>query len=418
MLKIIEGHHLYGMFTSTNFKRSTCQMKYVRSKSMHGFCLLVLSAGLLFSCSPQAAPTSPDDIISEEGYSISNDESTLNARLAVYDDTTLTIFAKQARKKKEMKLNLIATLDPPEIAGQPLSASHVTIKGNTAFVSYSTKGRKHQGGLELVDVSSTKKPKVISQILLENIDVTVAEVHSSNLVLGVAVDSENMDGFSSPAAVQFIKLKGKKLDQTGSLIDLPSFNANDIFYADNRVFVTSGSTGGMLTVFDKDTVVIHQLPVENAKAVAMVNNMIVALEGTGTRLHLYEKNSMDFIRSIEVGCENFIGAKSEIAVQNDYVFVSGWHCGVRVIDVNNNAIVGQFSLPAGQHCNAVSVDGDLAFLANDDAGITVLNVENDGSLSEEGTIQLAQNTNYVAFKGNKLFVANGLNGISIIEIKK
>ncbi|UCG72544.1 MAG: hypothetical protein JSV45_15070 [Chromatiales bacterium] len=78
--------------------------------------------------------------------------------------------------------------------------------------------------------------------------------------------------------------------------------------------------------------------------------------------------------------------------------------------------------------NAVTVDRDLMFISNREAGVYVAQADADfGSTACNAPQQITmlghlqfdnlQSANHVAYKGDCLFVAAGLGGVKIVEVE-
>lgn len=89
----------------------------------------------------------------------------------------------------------VAEVNPLSYNGQTLSATHVEILGNQAFVSFNTRGEVHLGAVEVIDLSDRQNPIVTSQIFFENADVNSItlsdEVVNGNIKLWVALSHAN-----------------------------------------------------------------------------------------------------------------------------------------------------------------------------------------------------------------------------------
>lgn len=382
--------------------------------------IFVTLAVFLAGCGePITGPASSQD---PPRIQVENNESRFEGRIQYHDDEVVKLYkldsvgTDQIVETKGFELRLRAEVAPPALDALPLHASHVTVKDGFAYVAYSTPNEAFGGGVEIYNIKDKNRPVLISQILLRDTDVRIAIRHGDKLYLGEAIDSEHAEQFSSPACLEAIVLENDKLTDQTQLVDLPSFNANDIAISGNTIFVTSGTTGGALSVLDLNSLeVISRIGMDRAKAVDLNDEHIVVMEGTGTNLHLYDRNSFNFLRTINIGTANFFEAKAEIDVINDKVYLSAWEDGMKVVDLNSGSIIGAIPVRAGGVCNGVSVAGEFVFMANGLNGMLVAQITESG-FAPIGRAVFPGSTNFVTARGNQIFVANGRGGFIYIEL--
>lgn len=376
--------------------------------------------GLIFvvsSCANQ--PTEPP---SQDRIIINNNSESLNQRIKYFDDVVIQLdvskynTAARLSGTSKLHLKLLAEVYPPVIDGEPLHASHVTLDDAHAYVSYSTVRNRFLGGVEIIDILDKRHPVIKSQALFLDTDITIAIPAENRLLLGEATDSDNNANFDSPACLEIIELQQGQLTSNTLRYDLPSFNANDIASFDNAIYVTSGTSNGAVSIFDKQTfALVNQISLEGAKAIAKSDGYVVVLEGTGTALHLFDRETFAFSKTIDLGCSNFFAAKAEIDIVDNIAYVSAWDCGTIVVDLTTEAITTTLPAPEGGHTNSVSVSGGRIFIANGSAGLLVAEIS-DLQLDIVGEAKFDGSANFVVAKDNLLFVANGVGGLKILEI--
>jgi hypothetical protein len=347
---------------------------------------------------------------------IDNDEDSLNLRVEYFDeDVTIEPLNPTQAKPSGIKIKLKATVSPPEVDGVTLHANHVTVDEDYAYVTYHTKGEKYCGGVEIINITDMKKPEIISQAIFNDTDATIAVRSDSKIFLGEATDSEGNESFDSPAALEVITLSDGKLTADTQRLDISSYNANDILLIGSKVCVTSGTTGGSLTIVDGDDFSVEKIiRLEGAKAIDSTEDTIIVMEGTGAKLHLYDYE-YELIKEIDLGLESNYQAKAEIDILDDRVYLSAWDAGMQVYDLNSEEIVNSVLVKKDGVCNAVSVEGDYAFMANATDGVYVVEITAQ-DLEVVGSIKFKSNANYVAVNNNKLFVAT-TDGLMIFEIE-
>ena len=87
-----------------------------------------------------------------------------------------------------------------------------------------------------------------------------------------------------------------------------------------------------------------------------------------------------------------------------------------IYDLKKDTLKG-FPAPEGGHCNAISINLELAFMANGSDGLSVLFITENG-FEEIGSVKFAGSTNFVATLDDLLFVANGSGGLKVLRIER
>ncbi len=383
--------------------------------------LLLVVAIILAGCGrgDLVGPGNEDRIV------VSNDEEELNKRITYFVDeqspnqpkSQVGKFSYQSLSSQEPQLKLRAEVAAPVVNGHTLHASHLTFDQRRTYVAFHTVNSAYRGAIEIYDVQNIAQPRILSQALFKDTDITIAAKQDGKLFVAEATDSEHSSQFDSPACLEIIELQNGALTNKSERYDLPSFNANDVACFDSTIFVTTGTTGGTLSFFSNHSMeLVHQIRMDRAKAVAKSNNYIVLLEGTGTRLHLYRRKTWQFEKTIEVGCENFFQAKSELDVVDNVAYLSGPTCGLMIVDLKSGKVTNALRPSGTGRTNAISVTEDgLVFVANGSAGLLMGKISGT-DVQVIGSAQFDGSTNYVAARGNNVFVANGVGGLKILEI--
>jgi len=364
------------------------------------------------------------DPFEAERIVLENDHEILNGRIKYFNqevplDSSSSFSKTASSKRPHTKLILLAEIEPPEIDGHKLQANHVTLSNDYAYVSYSTRNNEFRGGVEIFDLKTADRPVSRSLILFRDTDLSMAIEWDGRLYMGGATDSDHNSNFKSPAVLEVITLDDYRLTDISERVDLPSFNANDLACFDDAIFVTTGTTDGTLSIFDQHEnglILSKEIKINAAKAIDKNKEYFVVMEGTGTNLHLFDRPSREFLKTIPLGCPNFYKAKAEIQVVRNRIYLSAWDCGVMMYDLKKETLKG-FPAPEGGHCNAISVNLELAFMANGSDGLSVLFFSENG-FEEIGSTKFSGSTNFVATDGDLLFVANGSGGLKVLRIER
>lgn len=102
------------------------------------------------------------------------------------------------------------------------------------------------------------------------------------------------------------------------------------------------------------------------------------MQGIPARLRVYDGTTNAFVKSITVGGANITDSKSTASVVLSRSFVAAGDEGMKVVSLTTDAVVDSIprAIVAGLDptltvTNAVSVNDDLVFLANGEAGVYV-----------------------------------------------
>ncbi|KAA3662216.1 MAG: hypothetical protein DWQ10_02920 [Calditrichaeota bacterium] len=378
---------------------------------INAFITLITLTGLM-AYTACTKVTAPDEATVDA--QLNNNPEELNLHVLQGTPQKLS-FAGAAKVNAAYAFFLHATVAPLEWGDKVLHAVHVTLEGNYAYVAYATPENEYFGGIEIIEISDVSQPKILSRMIFTHSDITIALKSGNRLLLGGSANSDKLSQIASPAVFTLVELHDGLMSGDFEIFDLPSYNANDIMVIGESALVTTGTTGGGLSVFDLNTRDYGFIPIEGAKAIEVTPNGIFVMEGTGTNLHVYSALDTSFINTIPLGCPNMFQSKAETDVQNDLLFFSSGSCGMKAISTIDNTIVHDYPIPGGGHCNGVSVNNDLIFLANDTSGLALLQIDG-GNLEPMGTLSFGASVNYVISRDNKLFVAAAEKGLKIIEI--
>ncbi len=109
--------------------------------------------------------------------------------------------------------------------------------------------------------------------------------------------------------------------------------------------------------------------------------------------------------------------QGEVAVSGSYVYVANDYAGLRVINVvnpSNPYEVGYYDTPG--IAQGVAVSGSYAYVADDYAGLRVINIANPASPLEVGYYNTLGHAGGVVVSGNYAYVANELTGLRVVDV--
>ena len=379
---------------------------------------------------------SSDRIVSKNML-INNNLNSLSERISLTDNTPAYIFGDTTKKTMKNGLGEMATsvtiqvvsyLSPPEYNGEVLQASHVRIVDHYAYVTYNTQGPRYLGGVDIVDISSPSAPKLISSALFINEatnkgkDVSSVDVKfspSAKNLLWITGAEETRD---SALAERFELISSNQFESTQALnFSLKGYVGTDIRFYNDKVYVTSG-TGGGLTILDNQMKEVSFLNIENARSVDINKDYEIALGGNPG--HLYNPGKWDK----EIGGSADPESKSIIRLYNKFALAALGEGGLKCYDVSSDmpsTVISALPAPAVPEggapmdyvTNGVSVsDNGWVYIANGGAGLDIAKIDTNGKLTWMGNINLGASVNFVENNANYVFVARGVQGLKILKV--
>ena len=403
---------------------------------------------LAMACADAGVIEGPEDVPQESRITVQTDQAALRGRVRLASErlpiVSLVPGTAVTRSPADgsFQLVLVAEVDPPEMEGTTLQASHSVIHGNKAYVAYNVQGPERKGGVDVFDVSDPDDVTLESAALFEDTDVSALDLNgATELYLATATDDV---AFSTPAVLEVVDLQGGQLTTQSTRVDLPSYAGTGVRVQGNTLYVTSGTGGdpvGGLSIFDANTLQLALFdPFEDARAVDLKGDYVVTMRGTPGELRLYDAASGAYSTSYASGGANIPESKSTVFIAKQCAFYAAGDEGLRVVDLASGSTVLTLPVPdidgvelADEVTNGASASGNLVFIANGGAGLFVAQATHDlddqsgagcGSdnfgLQVLGQVQFPEgpSANYVDSKGSLLFVANGRGGLSIVRIDR
>jgi hypothetical protein len=377
------------------------------------------------------------DNIGSKGMLINNNLSSLNERISLTDNTPAYIFGDTAKKTMKsskgaiassVTIQLIAALYPPEYKGEVLQASHVRIVDHYAYVTYNTQGPRYLGGVDIVDISSPGAPQLVSSVIFINEEtnkgkdvssVDVKFIPSVKTSLWITGADETRDS----AFAERYELNSSNQFESGQSLNfsLNGFTGTDVRFYNDKVYVTSG-TGGGLTILDNQMKEVSFMNLENARSVDVNKDFEIALGGNPG--HLYNPGIWDK----EIGGSTDPGAKSILRLYNNFALVALGEEGLKCYDVSSglpSTVISELPRPAVPEgelsndyvTNGVSVsDNGWVYVANGAGGLDIAKIDTKGQLTWMGNVKLGASVNFVEANANYVFVARGVLGLKILKV--
>lgn len=424
--------------------------------------MVVLILGVFFSCQEKNYQEEVE-IINEEieiPYSVNNDEAELSSRIK-YIGRTATIEPVvsgigSAGRNSSSSVNgaqelyfweHVAEVDPLVIDGKTLSATHISLADNKAYVSYHKQGNEHIGAVEIIDLSNPNFPAIISQasFLKADINAVTSDFQGSNSSrkLWLAMSDSRFG-----AQVIEIESVGGLINENYRRVNLSnilegsgvSASANGVSVTNDYLYVTSGKTHGGTVVLDKNSLeglssesysdakyVAVNGRTSSSKIVSLVtgDNASIKVGNIGANLSstsydigsIFHQNVLETYRgksTMEFSPEN-----------NNNVYIAKGKDGIALVDITNGTIVSESKglMLMNGNTNGVTTDSDYVYAANGADGISISPHPNSGEkiepvfywdLDEEEDAS----ANFIMADGEWVFVAKGGGGFKILRKRK
>lgn len=407
---------------------------------------------VLFTASCDGGPSGPGNPANEsdERVDIDNQEGSLSGRVEHPDsevpvDSTTGSPAPGAAPSfapspKKVKLTLVASVSPPMVNGETVQATSVALQGaNKAVVSYNMRGAPRLGAIDWL-TNFKNKPRISASASFNDSDVSAV---SSDGNFVYAAESTSSSDFPYPAVIERLKLAGDKLTLDQNLrLPLTSYVATSVLRTDNGVYATSGD-GGHVFAFDENSLsLLGQYPLDDARWVAWDKDggRLVVVQGTPGRISLFSEGefpggSMSLLNTFPFPGANVPESKSTADIAGDKAFIAAGPDGVQIVCLNDGRSLGSVPRPDPAALgldpsvvvtNAVSVDADLMFISNGEAGVYIARGSEDfdatgcsqQQIERVGRLEFPdlQSANHVEFKNDYLVVAAGLGGVKIVRV--
>lgn len=394
-----------------------------------GFALAVLIA----SCSDETTIYSdPASEVSVEDSQIVLDNSISYENAGVLDifeqDQITGKFSKNAvdGDAGDYPLTVVAQVAPPSFSGGTnLTASHVDVVGDFAYVAYNTAGADYVGAIDIVNVSDPNNPKVTSRLYFVNADVNSVKYDNGYVYAVGGLDAEkSITATSNSFVAKIVAVSGVFNIGTGVEYGFQQgFNANDIKIASNKLMVTSGRDGS-ITVYDKNSLaILQEAPFSDLRALAQLNNIFAVLDAS-RGVSILDQN-LQVTKEIPINSDFGASSKRTLDFYKDNIVVSEGAKGAGVYNYSTGNLVEYIPIMVNPNgvdssdivTNAVATNDGILLMANGGAGLC-LSEDGGNNTTLVGILALEGSINYVATKGDYVFAASGKKGLQIVKLNK
>lgn len=418
------------------------------SKNIYRFTGILTACFIITACDNAEIPVLPDE--ANDRVSITNNLSVLSTRVSyssenipVDSNTPAALRLPSAGKKApDISFKLISQVQPPVVEGQRVQATSVTLtKKGAAVISYNMRGAPRLGAIDWINDSSDDYPDLTSGITFVDSDINAVNSDGDYIYTAVATDSVD---HPFPAVMERLKIKYRSTTLKDNIrVSLTSFAATSVLPVDKTVYATSGNQGGVYAFDAKDLTPLGEFPLHDARWVAMDedNHRLVVAQGTPGVLSVFEEGefsggSMSLLNTFPFPGANIAESKTTVEIVGGKAFIAAGPEGVQIMCLNDGTIIGSVPRPDPASLgldpsvvvsNAVSVDEDLMFISNGEAGIYVARADRDfdknncdsQNITMLGKLRFGdlQSANHVAYKKRYLYVAAGLGGVKVVKVK-
>ncbi len=327
--------------------------------------------------------------------------------------------------------------------GVTLSATHVVVKDDIAYVSYHARGEEHLGAVESIDLADPEEPEVIHQIFFNSADVNAIEVDqaapATSSRIWVALSDSKKGAILGELPTQSGNFTGEFNFAALSNL-LPegiSASANSIEHAGNYLYVTAGKSHGGVFMFDPNRLnLLGKKLFADAKYVVSngtqdgVSKVAVLQAGVSSALRIESLGTAAFATESPIGeisHQNTDAAsfgKSTLHFQangSNILYAAMGTAGLKAFNINggvNEIWHSPSEMLANGNCNGITTANGFLYAANGADGLAVFQLSNSADpklvfiwdLNEKGA-----SANFVETAGDFVFVAKGQGGLKILK---
>ncbi|MGI9547405.1 MAG: hypothetical protein ACR2MM_09230 [Flavobacteriaceae bacterium] len=396
--------------------------------------LVALAAFLAFLSCKDETTVYIDDL--QEDVVLETSETKLQSSVSFDQSGVLEIFEDDNLANRALRsaddpagdypLTLVAQVKPPTYSGKSeLTASHVDIEGNYAYVSYNSVGEEYFGGIDIINIADPNNPSVRSRLFYLNSDINTIKYHAGFAYIVGGVDAENSVTATSNSFLGKIAVSGGRFDLDAGITYgfQQGFNANDLVVKDGLVWVTSGKDGSLTSYSQNDLQIQDEVPFTDLRSLAIDGSNIAVLDaGSGVTIM---DSDLQIIKEIAINTNFGDFTKKSLDFDGDKIVVAEAEKGAGVYSFFSGQLVEYIPIllnPTGVDegdivTNAVASNDKVLLMANGGAGLC-LSEDNGTGTDLFGIIELEGSINYVASKDDYIFAASGREGLQIIKMNK
>lgn len=350
--------------------------------------------------------------------------------LDILDEATITgkyASSGKAQPAGDYPLTLVAQVDVPSFqGGENLTASHVVVAGDYAYVSYNTVDASFVGAVDIINVKNPRNPRVTSRLYYTNADINALAYDGGYVFLAGGVDSELSVTATANSFVAKILVSGGSFDLDAGITYgfQDGYNATDVEVVSDKVIVTSGQEGFVRVYNKTDLSTVVEAPYADLRAVAANETNIAVLDASAGVSILDQ--SLNTVKDIAIDSDFGVNTKRTLDFYGQNIIVSEGSKGAGVYNGSTGDFVEYVPIlldpatvdDADVVTNAVATNENVLLMANGGAGLCLSEDQENADTSLVGIIQLEGSINFVASKDDYIFAASGLEGLQIIKLNR
>jgi fibro-slime domain-containing protein len=307
-------------------------------------------------------------------------------------------------------MTLVGIVDSPVVDDIKLQATDVVWEGSWLYASYNVRGEKHLGALQVIDAKNPRDPKVVAEAIYRRTDLARIRVSGSRIFAAGADEKEG-------GTLEYFRLEEGVLKFEGHE-KVGSFSSTFLDLHGHDAIVSYGDVGGGVAVYDvkgakpelKSRVDLH-----DARWAAHDGEIgVVALAGSPGRLLR--------LGGPEVTLEGAgVGAPTWATIDHGRLYLSSDEAGLRVYDLRSLEKVAALPTKGNANGSAIASDGRLAFLANGEEGLVMVDVLDPRTPVALASIDVEDDSgsaNAVALSQDRIALADGLGGVKLLTYRR
>ncbi|WP_373520288.1 hypothetical protein [Aquiflexum sp.] len=385
---------------------------------------------LLFTATIMACVPDDKNPVSDPTITINTNSESLSKRFSLEGSGVVEIFGPDilnGRLSEEdlpagkVPLMMVSQVKPPVLEGKELTATHVDISDNYAFVSYNTVGPVFLGAIEIFDITDPLHPQIISQAVFKNGDVNSLSFKNGVLYAAAAFDIDQEPNIKTAAQLVKVHVSNGKFTSEFSKYDIEGYAAVDVCTTSEDIAVASGSNG-LVGLFNGTGEMHKNFHLDDLRAVKFGNDVIAVLSGTDG-IKILKPSNLETIQNIWIE-KDIAESKRTLDMAPGLLFASEGLRGVGVYSTSTGSFLQRLSIPIKPEgveegdvvTNAVSYADGKVFMANGGAGVAVSQIVENDVLEEIGILGISGSSNFIKAYNGFIFVASGRQGLQILNL--
>ncbi|SMD41804.1 hypothetical protein SAMN00777080_0335 [Aquiflexum balticum DSM 16537] len=385
---------------------------------------------LLFTATALACVPDEKNPVSDPNIEINTDGETLNKRITLEGSGVIEIFGADMLNGRiseedipagKVPIVMVSQVNPPVIGDRELTATHVDIFGNYAYVSYNTAGPVFLGAIEIFDISDPLHPKIVSQAIFKNGDINSLSYKNGVLYAAAAFDIDQEPKINTAAQLVMVNVSNGKFISEFSKFDIEGFATVDVCTTSEDIAVASGSNG-LVGLFNPKGEMHNKFPMTDLRAVKYGNEVLAALSGT-EGIKLLKPSNLETILTIQ-NEKDIAESKRTLDMAPGLLLVSEGRNGAGIYSIPSGVLLQRLPIlikPLGVEegdvvTNAVSYDDGKVYMANGGAGVSVSQILENDILEEIGVLGISGSSNFIKAYKDYIFVASGRKGLQILNL--